>query len=50
MMTKIIFNNMEDDAYKITKKTMSVNDSKTYVNHLNEIKRKSIKVEDKIVS
>ena len=47
MMAKIdFFNNIEDEAYKVTKETLSMDDSKTYANCLNKIRRKSIKVEE----
>ena len=38
--------NIEDDAYQITKETLSMNDDKTYVDALNEVRRKSIDVEE----
>ena len=47
MMAKInLLNNIEDKACKITKEILSMDDFKTHANCLNEIRRKSIKVEE----
>ena len=41
-----VSNNIEDETYKITKEIFSMDDSKTYINCLNEIRTKLIEVEE----
>ena len=41
IMAKINFlNNIKDEAYKITKEALGMDDNRTYVSYLNEIRRK----------